>query len=283
MIAAQLAIDLSADEVRGLLPRGAPARRTQIRRPVQHHGKRPPAYAAVGAELSALQLDGHWRPSGLFWWSEAEGARDGDGRPRPLRRWPHEPGHPTDGYAIGCPYGRVGGRLWVREPWRPVERDEVAGVEYSADGAWRSIENTREAADRWVEARQPAEQWPDLEEPHVRAAELMPRWACRLVLEVLGVRVQRLQDLTEEDAQAEGVEPAPGGWYWGAERPMPSNIGGKSLVGSKTLAVTFSLARGAFRDRWEAATGDRGDWDRNPWVWVLEVQPAAQVSHEPSP
>ena len=65
----------------------------------------------------------------------------------------------------------------------------------------------------------------------------MPRWACRLVLPLVSVRVERVQDITEEDAKAEGVEP----------------IGGSYREG--------------FRAVWESIYGT---WDLNPWVWVAE-------------
>ena len=65
----------------------------------------------------------------------------------------------------------------------------------------------------------------------------MPRWACRLVLPLVSVRVERVQDITEEDAKAEGVEPI-GGSY-----------------------------REVFRAVWQSIYGS---WDVNPWVWVAE-------------
>lgn len=73
----------------------------------------------------------------------------------------------------------------------------------------------------------------------------MPRWASRLLLEVTAVRVERLQDITPEQIEAEGLSTA-----W------PSYAGEQDL-------------RGQWKDLWES-TG--GDWSANPWVWVVEFQ-----------
>jgi hypothetical protein len=103
-----------------------------------------------------------------------------------------------------CPYGRPGDRLWVRETWVP-DPDNGKAALYRAD-----IPPEREADAQWV-AVQTGSNW----KPSIH----MPRWACRLVLEVTGVRVERLQEISEEDAVAEGVEDdVPPGF-----KPEPTN------------------------------------------------------------
>jgi hypothetical protein len=103
-------------------------------------------------------------------------------------------------HRLRCPYGQPGDRLWVRETWATVY-DELdipnphSHTEYKAD----------------TNARYPGE-WPDDEGDNPDCGKWqpsihMPRWASRLTLEVLRVRVERLQDISEEDARAEGVEP----------------------------------------------------------------------------
>lgn len=113
---------------------------------------------------------------------------------------------------VSCPYGSPGDRLWVRETWAQVIRRPVSSEEAWWPGrqAWRGV-GTRPTtpsrlnpehhvviyrADGGMPAGFP-EPW--------RPSIFMPRWACRLVLEVTDVRVERLQDISEEDAKAEGV------------------------------------------------------------------------------
>lgn len=78
----------------------------------------------------------------------------------------------------------------------------------------------------------------------------MPRAASRITLEVTGVRVERLQDISEEDAKAEGVEPAP---FCKAGRP----------AGLEHVE--------AFEDLWNSING-KGAWSANPWVWVVSFR-----------
>ena len=85
----------------------------------------------------------------------------------------------------------------------------------------------------------------------------MPRWACRLTLEVVSVRVERLQDITEEDAKAEGM--------------------------AVPVGQDFVAARGLFAALWDKINGDRwpkrmASWEANPWVWRL-VFKRVEVQH----
>lgn len=98
-------------------------------------------------------------------------------------------------------YAAPGDRLWVRECWRAVElEDGTDGVRYRCDGAFRRIEATAAAAEAWVVAYnngKHGDNW--------RPSLFMPRWASRYTLEVVDARRERLQDITEADALAEGV------------------------------------------------------------------------------
>ncbi|CUJ79677.1 Uncharacterised protein [Achromobacter sp. 2789STDY5608628] len=81
----------------------------------------------------------------------------------------------------------------------------------------------------------------------------MPRWACRLVLEITGVRVERLQDISEAEAHAEGCDP----WV--------------DLAGAQNVTVgerVFGYRR-AFQHLWSEINGP-DSWQANPWVWVVE-------------
>lgn len=142
-----------------------------------------------------------------------------------------------------CPYGSVGDRLWVRESFSFREYDPSIIEEmdpifwYWADGnpAWGNFS------------------WP---KPSIH----MPREACRAVLEVVAVRVERLQDITSADAWQEGVRPV-----GVAEHPGD----GCDDRWENPEALTLD----AFRDLWDGINKKSGHgWDANPWVWVIEFQ-----------
>jgi hypothetical protein len=79
----------------------------------------------------------------------------------------------------------------------------------------------------------------------------MPRWACRLVLPLVSVRVERVQSITETDARAEGLRRTENGWTDGA------------------TGYDVTSARAAFQELWASIYGQEA-WDSNPWVWVAE-------------
>lgn len=125
-----------------------------------------------------------------------------------------------------CPYGQEGDRLWVRETLRPSQSQVVT---YAEDGcpAWRHGESVT---------------WPWPKTPLVRTAIFMPRWASRILLGVVEVRAQRLHDIQESDALAEGVE----------------------------VKVRENGALVPFRELWDSINEKRGfGWRGNPWVWGI--------------
>lgn len=129
-----------------------------------------------------------------------------------------------------CPYGVPGDRLWVRETFAPFS---TGGAVYRADKPRFSPGAHEVVGGSW--------------HPSIH----MPRWASRLSLEVTGVRVERLQDISEADAIAEGCHDSDG-------------------APTQELSGT---ARGAFALLWDDLNADRGyGWDANPWVWVVEFR-----------
>ena len=144
----------------------------------------------------------------------------------------------------------VGDRLWVRETARAEElTDGTDGVRYAADEAFIKIENSAEAADRWgglfaYRGKRGASV------PSIH----MPRWASRLTLIVDDVKLERLQDISEEDAVAEGAYVAK------ASRRVADDYATKAIAGH-----WFATARGWYRDLWSRIHGSEA-WDRNPWV-----------------
>lgn len=137
-----------------------------------------------------------------------------------------------------CPYGKPGDRLWVRESFRIYDSSSECGCSdhcechgYHGKPIYRA-----DAAD--VEAK-----W----KPSIH----MPRCASRITLEITNVRVERLQDISEADAKAEGVigekEAADAGLGW------------------------YDKPRRAFRFLWQSING-ADSWEANPWVWVVEFR-----------
>lgn len=145
-----------------------------------------------------------------------------------------------------CPYGEIGDRLWVKES---IERDG-ADNEFSsfvADGAPTK-------ADAWP--------WKRPKLPSL----FMPWGLRRITLEIIDVRVQRLQDISEADAQAEGVQPYK---HIGAEQRVPGPGFGGVLLMEQPHRLPFA-------DLWDSINGEDA-WDANPWVWALTFK---RVLHE---
>lgn len=161
-------------------------------------------------------------------------------------------------YEIARPYGSVGDQLWVREAWvaaasfdrdMPSKIPSSSPVFYLADGdAPASFNRGR-----------------------YRFARFMPRWASRITLEVTGVRVERLQSISQEDARTEGIFKL---WPGGSFGWQPSHVG-------------CATPAEAFRELWDSINGEPiipkpidgieqdpvfVDWDANPWVWVIDFK-----------
>ncbi|WP_422507222.1 hypothetical protein [Stenotrophomonas sp. GZD-301] len=158
-------------------------------------------------------------------------------------------GHIRTGEALVCPFGQPGERLWVREahaifPAHGQHRPDGerwgpwGGLPTTVSDDRRQIAYYREGFDRCDPGR-----W--------RPSIHMPRWACRLVLEITDVRVERLQAISEADALAEGIGELNGRY---------SHNGG---------SWECRTPGGAFHELW---TSTGGDWDSNPWVWVIEFK-----------
>lgn len=152
---------------------------------------------------------------------------------------------------IRCPYGQPGDLLWLRETWAEgwTYAGERPAVFYRStmDG----LSHCQHALnyDRVLGASAPSDgiRW--------RPSIHMPRWASRLTLRITDVRVERLQDISEADALAEGIHKPFGSQFW------HSDVHGSSLPGDTPIW--------AFRNLWESINGD-GSWAANPWVWRIE-------------
>lgn len=158
-----------------------------------------------------------------------------------------------------CPYGAPGDRLFVRESgW---ERPE------------RTPKMMREGADTWERFYYDADKLTEQDRDNFkewgfkrRPAIHMPRWASRLMLEVTAVRAERLHQITEADAIAEGISRI------GAEYPNFPNDGWNNYtVELGGFSFNQPTARQCYYGLWDTLNGN---WDANPWVWVLEFKRA---------
>lgn len=139
-----------------------------------------------------------------------------------------------------CPYGQPGDRLWVRETFSINHSMQYShdhcGTIYRAswEGSKDSYGRTFEKERRW------------------RPSIHMPRWACRILLEVTNIRVERVQDIGKDPRDA---------WDEGATcsciSPVPQCAGNVE----------------AFKKIWDSINAKRGySWESNPWVWVIEFK-----------
>jgi len=215
-------------------------RKTQTRRIVK------PQFAAdaLPAEMSAVTAEG-WQTSGHsgLWWCDAGGCADD---------------------AIRCPHGVPGDHLWVREAYRftvdlnchsPKRVAELcmdagyakpwAPIQYEADGM----------RDNWVHTSTAQHEGQPIPGKY-RPPMFMPRWAARGLDLVKGVRIERLQDISEADAIAEGIE---ADVQLGDAAPLWRNYS----TGGTTVCPVYS-----YQTLWELINGP-DSWAANPWVWVI--------------
>lgn len=133
-----------------------------------------------------------------------------------------------------CPYGEPGDRLWIKEKFR-IERPFIGNIDYDFTNNiiyyYATDHEKYRDNDKWKSSR------------------FMPRWASRINLEITNIRVERLHDITEEDARAEG-----------ANRINAGDLG-------------METYKSAFRRLWDSINLKRGyGWYTNPWVWSIEFR-----------
>lgn len=138
-----------------------------------------------------------------------------------------------------CPYGRRGDRLWLREAWAQINVAQAPGESWVV---YRECDNRTDYGGPW--------------KPSIH----MPRWASRILLEITDVRVERLQDISDEQAEAEGIEGC-----------IPSCPGSYDEHGNPECDCMNLTYEQSFQALWESING-RKSWDANPWVWVVEFK-----------
>ena len=130
-----------------------------------------------------------------------------------------------DAQPIRCPYGEVGDILWVRETY---QHQQDSGYIYKASKASREIKN-----------------------PKWKPSIFMPKSACRIFLQVTNIRVEPLQDISEDDLKSEGID--------------------------YTIGY-YPILLEAFEQLWAGINGQKS-WDRNPYVWVIEFKVVNRPPH----
>jgi hypothetical protein len=153
-----------------------------------------------------------------------------------------------------CPYGAVGDVLWVRETWAlAVGKDEVSPDEKKGAVEIQEDRYIVFKADSTCEINPLHPEWgKKLWKPSL----YMPKSACRLFLRITDIRVERLNDISEEDAVAEGIE-----IIHSSEVPVFRKYNLKEKLGTTNPVLSFQTL-------WESING-KGCWDINPWVWVV--------------
>ena len=235
------------------------ARKTQTRRVVSFESLRPEPFGHADVEAVRLEADGFHCRAGKF------------------NVWSRKP--------LSCLYGVVGDRLWIRETWCELIRPHWEESSLPKDHL-----SSRYGLPRRNACAYKAETTPAGEEARAdygyqwKTPLFMPRWASRLTLEVTEVRVERLQDISEADAVAEGCVPRPAAKSWGGfqrhedgERSFVQ--GGAPSSGPppdwmehpelQTVVPPMS-AREVYRCAWDSLNAKRGfSWESNPWVWAV--------------
>ena len=139
------------------------------------------------------------------------------------------PDYPDDDSDVRkCPYGKIGDRLWVREAFAEVGNETPPWVIYRATGPKSEI--------KW--------------KPSIH----MPKIHCRLYLEIKDIRVERLNEISDDDCYSEGI----------GER-------GKGVT-SDDGSLHCSRPLGTFIDLWDSINSKRAPWSDNPWVWIVEFE-----------
>lgn len=183
----------------------------------------PPEWATFLNHCTGYNIDMKIVPWYMYQWCEPE-----KNPPAPLKRWP-------DSHYIPCPYGRPGDSLCVQETWRVRGGKEYEYQKHQPSVVYKaSADITDSVCSEW------------------NKAIMMPAWASRMSIKITDLRVKRIQDLTEEEAIAEGVDDL-----------SMENLPRQATFSRKT----------DFKQIWHRMYRARNlQWEKNPWVWVLSFE-----------
>lgn len=179
-------------------------------------------------------------------------------------------GELSAGNYLNSAFGKPGHHIWLRETWSTLGNEDGCYVDWE-ENLCKGDERSAARIYRASCEQRPGDYglWsiPDdaYWKPHTKDQKFegawrpsihMPRWASRITLEITGVRVERLNAISERDAQAEGVGKLRGG-FWQHYQP-----------GWTQHQLS---ARGSFVTLWKSIYGEES-WNSNPWVWVIEFK-----------
>jgi hypothetical protein len=195
---------------------------------------------------------------------------------------------PEHSAEVASPYGQPGGQLWVRETYYAWGRWETRFSAKKGRDEWHFVDLTLDVGKAYLHTADGQQPQPMGGKRHrggvtptwwKRPAIFMPRAASRITLEVTGVRVERLQDISEKDAIAEGCH--------GPEDDIASNLPNCPNCGGIGLYTAFNPSTGGalpdtdcrmcdtsvkrYRLLWESINGP-DSWSANPWVWCVEFR-----------
>jgi hypothetical protein len=175
---------------------------------------------------------------------------------------------------FASPYGGRGDRLWVKETWRTADTLDTLSPSAIADKCMDAGYSKPWAPLQWEADGRRNREWSGFGPGNgvvvgpgkTRVSIHMPRWASRITLEITSVRVERLQDISEADAMAEGI----------VECPIPADDEGPRRIGymvgrddgKSGLSVRPTQS---YRELWESINGPES-WAANPWVWAVEFR-----------
>jgi hypothetical protein len=165
---------------------------------------------------------------------------------RVLKEW-----HDTSGNKYTCPYGQVGDRLWVKESYwignYDTENLTVSGMYNEGNKAFGDVKLSADEFHKFQSRAFPFRSSPSI---------FMYKSLSRINLEIVDIRIERVQDITKEEALAEGLRK----WPHKNDYAYGFNDGAVDGYGSPT---------GAFHALWDSIYKN---WSDNPWVWVVEFK-----------
>jgi hypothetical protein len=171
---------------------------------------------------------------------------------------------------IKSPYGQPGDQLRVKEAaWMRCEKRPNGKTKTGRD-KWHFV--PLESAPVFYAADHPKRPALDVVSPltgnqwvwRLKIGRFMPRWASRITLEIIGIRVERLNDCSEQDAIAEGIERVGG---FASVSPWRNYRKGEE----GEMLLHCSAPTRSYMTLWESING-AGSWAANPWVWVVEFK-----------
>lgn len=143
----------------------------------------------------------------------------------------------------GCPFGQIGDQLWVCETWQII--GDPASLPCQRHNLIYTADYPNCVDKRYYTI-------PDITELKFKPSIHMPRWASRILLEITNIRIEQLNDISEEDAAAEGM------------------IADDDFCAEEYFSMLWNEING-----W----GEKG-WNANPWVWVIEFKVMHGETHE---